>query len=203
MNTTVAHQLRQIIKPQAPYTVVALMLDGSLICPTCTESHATRIIRSTHEYRRGWPDDGWTLAAAYHHAEGRAQMCAHCSDFIQPDHWLLTASWVDTCLSCYWTGHHAPHIQIPITPSTTVADLLAEGLSELNQGAVAQLWPSQDADVWYDAARDALQRFADDLRKMPDRPADDLLGVIPARDWPEDDDELDCMEWPYIYITFE
>lgn len=57
MNTTVAHQLRQIIKPQAPYTVVALMLDGSLICPTCTESLATRIIRSTHEYRRGWPED--------------------------------------------------------------------------------------------------------------------------------------------------
>jgi len=42
----------------------------------------------------------------------------------------------DTCLSDYWSGHHLPHVQIPVYRGMTLAQVKREIKSELSQGAV-------------------------------------------------------------------
>lgn len=43
----------------------------------------------------------------------------------------------DTCYPCYWSGHHLPHVQIPVWRGMTLAQIKAEIISELRQGFVA------------------------------------------------------------------
>ena len=42
----------------------------------------------------------------------------------------------DTCLSDYWSGHHLPHVQIPVYRGMTLKDVKNAIRSELSQGAV-------------------------------------------------------------------
>jgi len=43
---------------------------------------------------------------------------------------------VDTCLSDYWSGHHLPHVQIPVYRGMSLKDVKSAIRSELSQGAV-------------------------------------------------------------------
>ena len=43
---------------------------------------------------------------------------------------------VDTCLSDYWSGHHLPHVCIPVYPRMKLRDIKAEIRNELRMGAV-------------------------------------------------------------------
>lgn len=42
----------------------------------------------------------------------------------------------DTCLPDYWSGHHLPHVQIPVYRGMTLGQVKREIRSELSQGAV-------------------------------------------------------------------
>lgn len=43
----------------------------------------------------------------------------------------------DTCLPDYWSGHHLPHVQIPVTRrKMSLAEIRRAIRSELNEGAV-------------------------------------------------------------------
>ena len=42
----------------------------------------------------------------------------------------------DTCLSDYWSGHHLPHVQIPVYRGMTLKEVKDAIRSELSQGAV-------------------------------------------------------------------
>ena len=42
----------------------------------------------------------------------------------------------DTCLSDYWSGHHLPHVQIPVYRGMSLKDVKSAIRSELSQGAV-------------------------------------------------------------------
>ena len=42
----------------------------------------------------------------------------------------------DTCLSDYWSGHHLPHVQIPVWRGMTLAQVKSALRSELSQGVV-------------------------------------------------------------------
>ena len=42
----------------------------------------------------------------------------------------------DTCLSDYWSGHHLPHVQIPVYRGMSLKDVKSALRSELSQGAV-------------------------------------------------------------------
>lgn len=42
----------------------------------------------------------------------------------------------DTCLSDYWSGHHLPHVQIPVWRGMSLAQIRAAIRSEISQGAV-------------------------------------------------------------------
>jgi hypothetical protein len=42
----------------------------------------------------------------------------------------------DTCLSDYWSGHHLPHVQIPVYRDMTLKDVKSAIKDELRQGAI-------------------------------------------------------------------
>lgn len=42
----------------------------------------------------------------------------------------------DTCLSCYWTGHHFPTVQIPVHPGMSLREIKDSIREELRAGAV-------------------------------------------------------------------
>lgn len=49
----------------------------------------------------------------------------------------ITCQHADTCLSDYWSGHHLPHVQIPVTRrKMPLAEIRRMIRSEIRQGAV-------------------------------------------------------------------
>lgn len=42
----------------------------------------------------------------------------------------------DTCVSGYWSGHHLPHVQVPVYPGMTLSDIKHAIRQELRQGAI-------------------------------------------------------------------
>lgn len=48
----------------------------------------------------------------------------------------VTCSHVDTCLPDYWSGHHLPHISVPVDRNTSFKELRASIMDEIRQGAV-------------------------------------------------------------------
>ena len=78
---------------------------------------------------------------------------------------ILDAIHVDTCLPCFWSGHHLPHVQIPVWRNMTLA-AIKEGLhAELSMGAVAGCDDRIRDDSgpegarWYAAAHAAVNRI--------------------------------------------
>ena len=75
----------------------------------------------------------------------------------------------DTCLSDYWSGHHLPHVHIPVWRGMTLAQIKAAILAELGeciQGADADFlhdWRDEHdqarADAWHRRARAAVHRM--------------------------------------------
>lgn len=49
----------------------------------------------------------------------------------------LEIAHVDTCLSCYWSGHHKAHIQIPVWYGMTFKQIKDSIREEIRMGAVA------------------------------------------------------------------
>lgn len=48
----------------------------------------------------------------------------------------LNAHHYDTCLSDYFSGHHAPHLQIPVWKGMTLKEIKQSLLDELNIGYI-------------------------------------------------------------------
>jgi hypothetical protein len=67
---------------------------------------------------------------------------------------MFTLYHADTCFSDYWSGHHLPHVCIPVYPMTL--DEVKSALhSEVNMDAIAGEWSSNDYDAFH-AAIDRL-----------------------------------------------
>lgn len=49
----------------------------------------------------------------------------------------LECAHADTCLPDYWSGHHLPHVQIPVYRGMTLKDVKSAIKDELRQGAVS------------------------------------------------------------------
>lgn len=77
----------------------------------------------------------------------------------------LEACHADTCFPDYWSGHHLPHVQVPVTRDMTMVQLRAALHSELNQGAVAGSDPITRDDsglrgeAWFKQAHTAINRI--------------------------------------------
>lgn len=50
---------------------------------------------------------------------------------------ILECCHADICLPDYWSGHHLPHVQIPVYPGMTLKAIKQAIKDELRQGAVA------------------------------------------------------------------
>lgn len=72
----------------------------------------------------------------------------------------------DTCLADYWSGHHLPHVQIPVWPGMTMAQIKQAIRSEIRQGAVmgstddARLLAADMVDPGEERRADMLTRRA-------------------------------------------
>lgn len=78
----------------------------------------------------------------------------------------------DTCLSCYWGGHHLPHVAVPVDGTITVKEVFDQIRSEIHQGAfVGSLdWETQESKEFHAACIDALQELQE-LNPDQDAPA--------------------------------
>lgn len=78
---------------------------------------------------------------------------------------ILEAVHVDTCLPCYWSGHHLAHVQIPVYRGMSLKAIKDALHSELNEGAVAgsdertRDDSGEEGDKWYAAAHAAVNRI--------------------------------------------
>lgn len=48
----------------------------------------------------------------------------------------LELVYVDTCLPDYWSGHHLPHVQIPVWRGMTLKEIKSSIMDELRNGYV-------------------------------------------------------------------
>lgn len=96
----------------------------------------------------------------------------------------LEVAHVDTCISCYWSGHHLAHVQIPVYKGMHISEVKRQLHSELAEGAVMGNNPltrddsGDDGDKWYKKAHAAVNRIQpgikgkrrmfENLDEMPD-----------------------------------
>ena len=112
----------------------------------------------------------------------------------------------DTCLSDYWSGHHLPHVQIPVYRGMTLKDVKDAIRSELSQGAVTgstdnarllsddMVRPDEEkrADMVTRAAYAAVNRM-----RLADKRKRKLF-----MDLEECDEDNDCCESVYAFFVF-
>lgn len=109
----------------------------------------------------------------------------------------------DTCLPDYWSGHHLPHVQIPVYRGMTLAQVKSALHDELSNGYVAgsgELACAFDYDMITDKER------TEELHKA----AHDAIDAIELRD-PENDHcfmdleestDDDCCDSVYAFFVF-
>lgn len=107
----------------------------------------------------------------------------------------LSCILADICLPDYWGGHHMPHVAVPVSRDTTIADLREAILDELRMGALAGADATPETtyenDAWYEAACEAVER---------DVQPNDPNVEYPFRDLDTSDDE--DAESVYAYFVF-
>lgn len=77
----------------------------------------------------------------------------------------LEACHADTCLADYWSGHHLPHVQIPVYNGMTLKAIKDSIKSELNEGAVmGSDYELIQSEQFYKAARAAVNRMRPNVK---------------------------------------
>ena len=111
----------------------------------------------------------------------------------------------DTCLPDYWSGHHLPHVQIPVYRGMTLKDVKNAIRSELSQGAVMgstdnarllsddMVRPDEEkqADRVFRAAYAAVNRM-----RLADKRKRKLFMDL------EESEDNDCYESVYAFFVF-
>lgn len=104
----------------------------------------------------------------------------------------------DTCLPDYWSGHHLPHIAVPVYNGMSITELRQQLHSEINQGAIAGSDPiTQDdsgleGDKWYRKAHAAINRI-----RLKDRTKRNLFPNL------EVDNDENMHDSVYVYFVFQ
>ena len=76
----------------------------------------------------------------------------------------LECTHTDTCLPDYWSGHHLPHVQIPVWPGMSLKDIKSLIRSEIAMGAVAGNCEAACLLSW-DAVPPEKEKIADQLTR--------------------------------------
>jgi hypothetical protein len=111
----------------------------------------------------------------------------------------------DTCLSDYWSGHHLPHVQIPVYRGMTLKDVKNAIRSELSQGAVmgstdnARLLSDDmvrpDEEKQADRVIRAVYAAVNRMRLADPRKRNLFMDL-------EESEENDCCESVYAFFVF-
>ena len=110
----------------------------------------------------------------------------------------------DTCLSGYWSGHHLPHVQIPVYRGMTLAQVKSALHSELNEyvSGAGELACAFDYDLSTD------KEYTDQLHKAAHaavnrmRLADKRKRKLFMDLEESTDDDDDCGESVYAFFVF-
>ena len=110
----------------------------------------------------------------------------------------------DTCLSGYWSGHHLPHVQIPVYRGMTLKDVKSALHSELNEyvSGAGELACAFDYDLSTD------KKYTDQLHKAAHaavnrmRLADKRKRKLFMDLEESTDDDDDCGESVYAFFVF-
>lgn len=71
---------------------------------------------------------------------------------------------VCTCLPDYWSGHHLPHVQIPVYSGMSLKEIKSNIMNELRQGAV--MGNSKFAELLsWDMVKPEDEKLADQVTK--------------------------------------
>jgi len=110
----------------------------------------------------------------------------------------------DTCLSGYWSGHHLPHVQIPVYRGMTLAQVKSALHSEMNEyvSGAGELACAFDYDLSTD------KEYTDQLHKAAHaavnrmRLADKRKRKLFMDLEESTDDDDDCGESVYAFFVF-
>ena len=110
----------------------------------------------------------------------------------------------DTCLSGYWSGHHLPHVQIPVYRGMTLAQVKSALHSEINEyvSGAGELACAFDYDLSTD------KEYTDQLHKAAHaavnrmRLADKRKRKLFMDLEESTDDDDDCGESVYAFFVF-
>lgn len=84
---------------------------------------------------------------------------------------MLHIHYVESCLPDYWSGHHLPHICVPVGPDTTFEELKQGLKNEVMEGAIMGGYDCPiDTEEWADDALAAI----DLLKSFKEKPFWDL-----------------------------
>jgi len=109
----------------------------------------------------------------------------------------------DTCLSDYWSGHHLPHVQIPVWPGMTLKQVKSALHSELREYVSGS---GELADAFsYDLSED--HERTEELHKAAHDAIDALELADPTKDdcftnLEEIDENDDCSGSVYAFFVF-
>ena len=108
----------------------------------------------------------------------------------------------DTCLSNYWSGHHLPHVQIPVWRGMTLAQVKNALHSEMNEyvSGAGELACAFDYDLSTD------KEYTDQLHKAAHAAIDALELSDPTNDRCfmdlEESTDDDCGDSVYAFFVF-
>lgn len=112
----------------------------------------------------------------------------------------------DTCLPDYWSGHHLPHVQIPVYRGMTLNDVKSALHSESSQGAVlgstdnARLLSAgvmvPYSEEYVDQLNNAISASIDAI-ELTDSQNDHCF-----MDLEESEEDNDCCESVYAFFVF-
>lgn len=117
---------------------------------------------------------------------------------------------VDTCLNDYWSGHHLPHIAVPVYRRMRIGELRKALHNELNQGCV--MGCDTDARLLHaDMVRPHEEKRADQLTRAAHaainrdvkmrKPGKSLPFWNELQDYDESDN--DCYVYAYFVLDIE
>lgn len=111
----------------------------------------------------------------------------------------------DTCLPGYWSGHHLPHVQIPVWNGMSLKDIKSSIMGELRQGYV--MGNTEHARLLSaDLVRPGEDQLADKVTKAAYAAVN---RIKPAKNGQkkfftdlDKTDENDCDETVYAFFVF-
>ena len=112
----------------------------------------------------------------------------------------------DTCLSDYWSGHHLPHVQIPVYRGMTLKDVKSAIRSELSQGVV--MGSTDNARLLSaDMVRPDEEKQADRVTRAAYAAVNRMRLYDPRKrklfmDLEEIDENDDCYDSVYAFFVF-